>query len=32
LGVEEEVCGMLVEGVPDLYGRLDLLTEVSVGA
>ena len=27
LGVEEEVCGMLVEGVPDLYGRLDLLTE-----
>jgi putative RecB family exonuclease len=27
LGVEEEVRGMLVEGVPDLYGRVDLLTE-----
>ena len=29
LGVEEEVRGMLVEGVPDLYGRVDLLTEDS---
>ena len=29
LGVEEEIRGMLVEGVPDLYGRLDLLTEDS---
>jgi putative RecB family exonuclease len=29
LGVEEEVRGMLVEGVPDLYGRIDLLTEDS---
>jgi putative RecB family exonuclease len=27
LGVEEEIRGMLVEGVPDLYGRMDLLTE-----
>jgi putative RecB family exonuclease len=27
LGVEEEVRGILVEGVPDLYGRVDLLTE-----
>jgi putative RecB family exonuclease len=27
LGVEEEIRGMLVEGVPDLYGRVDLLTE-----
>jgi len=27
LGVEEEVRGTLVEGVPDLYGRVDLLTE-----
>jgi putative RecB family exonuclease len=27
LGVEEEVRGVLVEGVPDLYGRVDLLTE-----
>jgi putative RecB family exonuclease len=27
LGVEEEVRGELVEGVPDLYGRVDLLTE-----
>jgi putative RecB family exonuclease len=27
LGVEEEVRGMLAEGVPDLYGRVDLLTE-----
>ena len=27
LGVEEEIRGMLVEGVPDLYGRIDLLTE-----
>jgi len=29
LGVEEEVRGLLVEGVPDLYGRVDLLTEDS---
>jgi putative RecB family exonuclease len=29
LGVEEEIGGMLVEGVPDLYGRMDLLTEDS---
>jgi CRISPR/Cas system-associated exonuclease Cas4 (RecB family) len=28
-GVEEEIRGMLVEGVPDLYGRVDLLTEDS---
>jgi putative RecB family exonuclease len=27
VGVEEEIRGMLVEGVPDLYGRADLLTE-----
>ena len=27
LGVEEEIRGMLVEGVPDLYGRVDLLIE-----
>ena len=27
LGVEEEIRGMMVEGVPDLYGRVDLLTE-----
>ncbi|MFM7206357.1 MAG: RecB family exonuclease [Planctomycetaceae bacterium] len=27
LGVEEEIRGMLGEGVPDLYGRVDLLTE-----
>jgi len=27
LGVEEEIRGMLAEGVPDLYGRVDLLTE-----
>jgi CRISPR/Cas system-associated exonuclease Cas4 (RecB family) len=27
LGVEEEIRGVLVEGVPDLYGRIDLLTE-----
>jgi putative RecB family exonuclease len=27
LGVEEEIRGMLVGGVPDLYGRVDLLTE-----
>ena len=27
LGVEDEIRGMLVEGVPDLYGRVDLLTE-----
>jgi putative RecB family exonuclease len=26
LGVEEEIRGMLVEGTPDLYGRVDLLT------
>jgi putative RecB family exonuclease len=29
LGVEEEIRGMLVEGVPDLYGRIDLVTEDS---
>jgi len=29
LGVEEEIRGMVVEGVPDLYGRVDLLTEDS---
>jgi putative RecB family exonuclease len=29
LGVEEEIRGMLVEGVPDLHGRVDLLTEDS---
>ena len=29
LGVEEEIRGMLVEGVPDLYGRVDLITEDS---
>ena len=27
LGVEEEIRGMLIEGVPDLYGRIDLMTE-----
>ena len=27
LGVEEELRGVLMEGVPDLYGRVDLLTE-----
>jgi putative RecB family exonuclease len=27
LGVEEEIRGGLVEGVPDLYGRVDLMTE-----
>jgi len=27
LGVEEEIQGTLVEGVPDLYGRIDLVTE-----
>lgn len=29
LGVEEEVKGLLIPGVPDLYGRVDLLTEDS---
>ncbi len=29
LGVEEELRGTLVDGVPDLYGRVDLLTEDS---
>jgi putative RecB family exonuclease len=29
LGVEEEIRGLLVESVPDLYGRVDLLTEDS---
>jgi len=29
LGVEEEIRGMLMESVPDLYGRVDLLTEDS---
>ena len=29
MGVEEEIRGMLVEGVPDLYGRIDLVTEDS---
>ncbi len=28
-GVEEEIRGMLVDGVPDLYGRIDLVTEDS---
>jgi putative RecB family exonuclease len=27
LGVEEEIRGTVVEGVPDLFGRVDLLTE-----
>jgi hypothetical protein len=27
LGVEVEIRGVLVEGMPDLYGRVDLLTE-----
>jgi putative RecB family exonuclease len=27
LGVEEEIRGTLAEGIPDLYGRIDLLTE-----
>jgi hypothetical protein len=27
LGVEEEIRGTLVEGVPDLYGRIDLVAE-----
>jgi putative RecB family exonuclease len=27
LGVEEEIRGTLIEGVPDLYGRIDLVTE-----
>jgi putative RecB family exonuclease len=27
LGVEEEIRGRLVDGMPDLYGRVDLLTE-----
>jgi putative RecB family exonuclease len=27
LGVEEEIRGVLIGGVPDLYGRVDLLTE-----
>ncbi len=27
LGVEEEIRGTVVEGVPDLYGRIDLVTE-----
>ena len=27
LGVEEEISGLLVEGVPDLLGRVDLVTE-----
>jgi hypothetical protein len=27
LGVEEEIRGMLAEGMPDLLGRIDLLTE-----
>ncbi len=27
LGVEEEIRGTLVEGVPDIYGRIDLVTE-----
>jgi putative RecB family exonuclease len=27
LGIEEAIRGMLIEGVPDLYGRIDLLTE-----
>jgi putative RecB family exonuclease len=29
LGVEEEIRGLLVEGVPDLFGRVDLITEDS---
>ena len=29
LGVEEEIRGTLIEGVPDLFGRVDLLTEDS---
>jgi hypothetical protein len=29
LGVEEGIRGMLVEGVPDLYGRIDMVTEDS---
>ena len=29
MGVEEEVRGELMPGVPDLYGRVDLLTEDS---
>jgi putative RecB family exonuclease len=29
LGVEEEIRGKIVEGMPDLYGRVDLLTEDS---
>jgi len=29
LGVEEEIRGMLAENVPDLFGRVDLLTEDS---
>jgi putative RecB family exonuclease len=29
LGVEEEIRGTLIAGVPDLYGRVDLLTEDS---
>ena len=29
LGVEEEVRGELIPGVPDLYGRVDLITEDS---
>jgi putative RecB family exonuclease len=27
LGVEEEIRGVVVEGVPDLFGRIDLVTE-----
>jgi len=27
LGVEEEIRGPVIEGVPDLFGRIDLLTE-----
>jgi putative RecB family exonuclease len=27
LGVEEEIRGVLIAGLPDLYGRVDLLTE-----
>jgi len=29
LAVEEDIRSVLVEGVPDLYGRVDLLTEDS---
>jgi putative RecB family exonuclease len=29
LGVEEQIRGMLVKGMPDLFGRVDLLTEDS---